>query len=59
VLTLYNEHKKIRFELDQLRKRRNEHASMAKQIVTITNDAEREDKLKAHSKVGKTYKKQV
>ena len=59
VLTLYNDHKKIRFELDQLRKRRNEHAALAKQIVTIDDDNDREEKLKAHSKVGKTYKKQV
>lgn len=59
VLTLYNENKKIRFELDQLRKRRNEHSVLAKQIVTIDDDNDREEKLKAHSKVGKTYKKQV
>ena len=30
VVTLFNEHKRIRFELDQLRKRRNEHATLTK-----------------------------
>ena len=45
--------------MDQLRKKRNEHATLAKQLVTIADDNEREDKLKMHSKVGKTYKKQV
>eukprot|EP00354_Favella_ehrenbergii_P011597 CAMPEP_0170467896 /NCGR_PEP_ID=MMETSP0123-20130129/11293_1 /TAXON_ID=182087 /ORGANISM="Favella ehrenbergii, Strain Fehren 1" /LENGTH=396 /DNA_ID=CAMNT_0010734357 /DNA_START=194 /DNA_END=1384 /DNA_ORIENTATION=- len=59
VLTLFNEHRKIRFELDQLRKRRNEHSALTKQIVTIEDDRVREDKLSQHTKVGKTYKKQV
>lgn len=30
VLTLYNDHKQTRFELDQLRRRRNEHAALTK-----------------------------
>ena len=56
-LVLFNEFRHVRFELDQLRKRRNEHAALAKQLVTIDDDNLREDKLKAHAKVGKTYKK--
>lgn len=28
-------------------------------MLTIENDVEREDRLKHHAKVGKTYKKQV
>lgn len=59
VLVLHNEFKTIRYELDQLRKRRNDHAALAKQLVTIEDDALREDKLKEHTKVGKTFKKQV
>jgi len=42
-----------------LRKRRNDHAALAKQLVTIEDDTLREDKLKEHTKVGKTFKKQV
>ena len=30
VVSLYNEHKQTRFELDQLRKRRNEHSQLTK-----------------------------
>ena len=58
-LVIFNEFRHVRFELDQLRKRRNEHAALAKQLVTIDNDIEREDRLRAHAKVGKSYKKQV
>lgn len=42
-----------------MQKRRNEHAALAKQLVTIDDDELRETKLKVHAKVGKTYKKQV
>ena len=58
-LVLFNEFRTIRFELDQLRKRRNDHAQLAKQIVPIADDDDREDRLKHHQKVGKTLKKQV
>ena len=59
VLQLYNDHKIIRHELDQLRKRRNDHAAITKQIVTMEDDNKREEMMKQHVKVGKTYKKQV
>ena len=59
VLALYTDFKHIRFELDQLRKKRNEHAALAKALVTIQDDYDREDKLKKHAEVGKSYKKQV
>ncbi len=59
VLALHNEFKTIRFELDQLRKRRNDHAALTKQLVTIEDEALREGKLREHTKVGKTFKQQV
>ena len=57
VATLHHQYRTLQFEVDQLRRRRNEHAALAKQIVTMDDDDKRESMMEQHTKVGKSYKK--
>ena len=57
VAMLYNRFRSLRFEIDKVRKKRNEHSQLARSLVTIADDEEREKQLDRHSKVGKSYKR--
>ncbi len=57
VAQLHNQFKTLKHEIEQLRQRRNEHAAIAKQIVTMDDDEKREELMNQHAKVGKSYKK--
>ncbi len=59
VLKHYERFRTLQHELEQLRKKRNQHATLAKQLVLLENDYEREKMMDQHAKVGKDYKKQV
>ena len=39
---LHNKFRSLRFEIDKVRKKRNEHSQLARSLVTIENDDERE-----------------
>jgi seryl-tRNA synthetase len=53
---LYEEYRKLKHDIDQLRKKRNEHAAAIKNVLHIEDDQHREKLLEAHHKVGKTFK---
>jgi TolA-binding protein len=59
VSNLYSQFRTLQFEIEQLRKKRNDHSQIVKQLLTIENDVEREEKMRRHGKVGKTFRKQV
>lgn len=39
---LYEDYKRMKFDIDQLRKKRNEHAAAIKNVLLIEDDAKRE-----------------
>lgn len=53
---LYEDYRKMKFEIDQLRKKRNEHAAALKNVLLIEEDAKREKLMEQHHKVGKSFK---
>lgn len=55
----FEKYKQKRFDIDQMRKRRNEHAAYLKQIKAIPHDSEREKQLDRHHSIGITFKKDV
>lgn len=57
VLRHYEHYRTLQHELEQIRHKRNQHALLAKTLVKIEDDAEREKLMTQHNKVGKTYKK--
>ena len=46
----------MKHELDQLRKKRNEHATLIKNVLLIEEDAKRERLMESHHKIGKSFK---
>jgi hypothetical protein len=42
--------------VDQLRRKRNEHAAALKNVMLIEEDSKREKLIEAHHKVGKSFK---
>jgi len=57
VVQNYEKYRVLQHEIEQLRQKRNQHAQLAKQIVQMSNDLEREKMMEQHSKVGKDYKR--
>lgn len=53
---LYEEYRKAKFEIDGLRKRRNEHSTALKNVLLIEDEGKREKLMEAHHKVGKSFK---
>ena len=46
----------MKFDIDQLRKKRNEHATALKNVLLIEDDDKREKMVEQHHKVGKSFK---
>ena len=53
---LYEEYRRLKHDIDQLRKKRNEHAAAIKNVLHIEDEQHREKLLEAHHKVGKSFK---
>ena len=53
---LYEDYRKMKFEIDQLRKKRNEHAAALKNVLLIEEDSKREKLMEQHHKIGKSFK---
>jgi hypothetical protein len=46
----------MKFEIDQLRKKRNEHAAALKNVLLIEDEEKREKLMESHHKIGKSFK---
>ena len=46
-------------DIDEQRKKRNQHAGLTKQILTMEDDVKREKKMEEHVRVGKCIKKSI
>ena len=46
-------------EIDEQRRKRNQHSSLTKQILTMEDDLKREKKMEEHVRVGKCLKKSI
>ncbi|CAI2365143.1 unnamed protein product [Moneuplotes crassus] len=55
----YDHYKQRRYEIDQLRRRRNEHAKAIKNIQSIADDDERSEKLRKYKNVGVSFKEDL
>lgn len=55
-MKLYEKYKEQRYAIDQLRKRRNEHADTIKFVKQIEDDQKRSEQLRRHQKVGVSFK---
>eukprot|EP00347_Sterkiella_histriomuscorum_P002811 403366713 len=53
---LYEEYRKKRYEIDMLRKRRNEHSSALKAILVMGDEEKKEKLMESHHKIGKSFK---
>lgn len=53
---LYEEYRRAKFEIDGLRKKRNEHSSALKNVLLIEDEGKRDKLIEAHHKVGKSFK---
>jgi seryl-tRNA synthetase len=53
---LYEEYRRARFEIDGLRKKRNEHAAALKNVLLIEDEGKKEKLVEQHHKVGKSFK---
>jgi seryl-tRNA synthetase len=53
---LYEEYRRMKFEIDQLRKKRNDHSQTLKNVLLIEEDDKREKLIEQHHKVGKSFK---
>ena len=46
-------------EIDDQRRKRNQHSGLTKQILTMEDDLKREKKMEEHVRVGKCLKKSI
>lgn len=46
----------MKYEIDQLRKKRNEHAAALKNVLLIEDEEKREKLMESHHKIGKSFK---
>ena len=53
---LYEDYRRVKYDVDQLRKKRNEHAATLKNVMLIEDDSKREKLIESHHKVGKSFK---
>lgn len=53
---LYEDYRRVKYDVDQLRKKRNEHAAALKNVMLIEDDSKREKLIESHHKVGKSFK---
>jgi seryl-tRNA synthetase len=53
---LYEEYRKAKFEIDGLRKKRNEHAAALKNVLLIEDEGKKEKLMEQHQKIGKSFK---
>lgn len=53
---LYEDYRRLKYDVDQLRKKRNEHAAALKNVMLIEDEAKREKLTEQHHKVGKSFK---
>lgn len=56
---LYSDYRKLKHDLDEARKKRNEHNHTVKMIVMMEDDLKRESLMSDHHKVAKSMKKDV
>jgi len=53
---LYEDYRTLKYDVDQLRRKRNEHAAALKNVMLIEEDAKREKLIESHHKIGKSFK---
>lgn len=53
---LYEDYRRLKFDIDQLRKKRNEHTASIKNVLLIEDDIKREKLMESHHKIGKSFK---
>ena len=53
---LYERYRVLKYDIDQLRKKRNEHAAALKNVLLIEDEGKKEKLMEAHHKVGKSFK---
>ena len=46
----------MKYDIDQLRKKRNEHAAVLKNVLLIEDEDKKEKLMQQHQKVGKSFK---
>ena len=56
VNNLYEQYRLLKYDIDQLRKKRNEHAAALKNVLLIEDEGKKEKLMEQHHKVGKSFK---
>lgn len=56
VHNLYEQYRVLKYDIDQLRKKRNEHAASLKNVLLIEDEGKKEKLMEQHQKVGKSFK---
>lgn len=53
---LYEKYRVLKYDIDQLRKKRNEHAAALKNVLLIEDEDKKEKLMESHHKIGKSFK---
>jgi seryl-tRNA synthetase len=53
---LYERYRVLKYDIDQLRKKRNEHAAALKNVLLIEDEEKKETLMESHHKIGKSFK---
>lgn len=53
---LYERYRVLKFDIDQLRKKRNEHAADLKNVLLIEDEDKKDKLMESHHKIGKSFK---
>lgn len=53
---LYEQYRVLKYDIDQLRKKRNEHAAALKNVLLLEDEGKKEKLMEQHHKVGKSFK---
>ena len=59
IAQLYIKYREQRYAIDQLRKRRNEHATNIRNVLAIEKDHKREQQMRRHQKIGVSFKNDI
>jgi seryl-tRNA synthetase len=53
---LYEQYRVLKYDIDQLRKKRNEHAAALKNVLLLEDEGKKEKLMEQHNKIGKSFK---
>jgi len=57
IIALYNQYKEARYEVDQIKKRQNEHSDAYKNVDLFNSEEKRKQMHDRYQKIGRSYKK--